>query len=175
MDQLLELFSFYFVLKNLRLEFFFFFFPPFIHSLRFALGLSKMRQSTDIADTQHVSFGMKCSSVHHSSMSVAFMTGVTLFVFGSLVIEVSYVMYKTLANSFWWVMWWTDGWFPLLVSTVTHHRGYDDYNLNLECVSGERRVCAIEISNLYKLLVTLSLYVLMFVFFVFFFCINVHL
>lgn len=50
-----------------------------------------MRQSTDIADNQHVSFGMNCSSVHHSSMSVAFMTGVTLFVFGSLVIEVAYV------------------------------------------------------------------------------------
>lgn len=59
--------------------------------MRFALGLSKMRQSTDTADTKHVNFGMKCSSVRHSSMSVAFMTGVTLFVFASLVIEVAYV------------------------------------------------------------------------------------
>lgn len=81
------------------LEYIFFFFEEF-NSLRFALGLSKMRQSTE-ADIEHVSFGMKCSSVRHCSLFVASMTGVTLFSLSLVAWSLKLLMYKTVANLFW--------------------------------------------------------------------------
>lgn len=64
-------------------------------------GSSKMRQSTE-ADIEHVSFGMKCSSVRHCSLFVASVTGVTLFSLSCLVAwSLKLLMYKTVANLFW--------------------------------------------------------------------------